>query len=235
MDKKIKFSILMVAVLVSLFLVSWTIEKLILIKSEIKKVEYSINVQGEGKITAIPNVAEINISVISEAKTNKITEFLKSNSIEEKDIKTINYDLSPKYQYEKGKTEVIGYVQSQTLLVKVRKFEKVGDVIKGAIEIGANQVGDLRFTIDDPVIYRAQAREKAILNAKEKAIQIAKSSGIKLGRVINVVEGYVSVPEPQRYYMEKAYGVGGGDLLPPSIEKGSQEIVVSVTVTFAVK
>lgn len=245
--KKIKFIlILIIGILIALFLISWTIEKIVVIKSELKKVDYTINVSGEGKVIAIPNVVEIDISVISEAKTpdkaaqdniekvNKITEFLNSKEIDEKDIKTINYNLNPKYQYEKGKTEVIGYIQSQSLLVKIRKFEKIGDIIKGAVEAGANQVGNLRFTIDDPEIYKIQAREKAILNAKEKANQIAKAAGIKLDKIINVVEGYVSIPEPQRYYMER-YELGGGDIPIPSIEKGSQEISVSVTVTFAVK
>lgn len=245
--KKIKFYLLLIiGVLFAIFLLSWTAQKIVLIKKEFKKVDYSIDIQGEGKVVAIPNVAEVDISVISEAKTpdkaaqdniekvNKIIVFLKSKNIDEKDIKTINYNLSPKYQYSKGKSEIIGYAQSQTLLVKIRKFEQVGAIVKGVVEAGANQIGDLRFTIDDPEIYKTQAREKAILNAKQKAKSLAEAAGIKLGKIIDIVEGSVYFPQPY-YLKEEAYGVGGGGIPAPSIERGSQEITVSVTVKFAVK
>ena len=71
----------------------------------------SFQVQGEGKVVAVPDVAEINFGVLTEGgkdlsklqkdnsdKVNSIIEFLKSNGIEAKDIKTSYYNISPRYQ-----------------------------------------------------------------------------------------------------------------------------------------
>lgn len=71
----------------------------------------SFQVQGEGKVVAVPDVAEISFGVLTEGgkdlsklqkdnsdKVNSIIEFLKSNGIEAKDIKTSYYNISPRYQ-----------------------------------------------------------------------------------------------------------------------------------------
>lgn len=71
----------------------------------------SFQVQGEGKVVAVPDVAEISFGVLTEGgkdlsklqkdnsgKVNGIIEFLKSNGIEAKDIKTSSYSISPRYQ-----------------------------------------------------------------------------------------------------------------------------------------
>ncbi len=72
----------------------------------------SFTVTGEGKVVVVPDVAQFTFSVISEGgndvtalqeqnteKSNKITDFLKKNGIDEKDIKTINYSVEPRQEY----------------------------------------------------------------------------------------------------------------------------------------
>ena len=70
----------------------------------------SVSVAGEGKIVAIPDVAQFSYSVINEGgkdiaklqkdntdKGNKIIALLKSNGVEAKDIRTTSYAISPRY------------------------------------------------------------------------------------------------------------------------------------------
>ena len=72
----------------------------------------SFSVSGEGKITAIPDVAQFTFSLITEGgkdiaslqqentqKANRAIALLKNSGVEDKDIKTAGYNLQPRYQY----------------------------------------------------------------------------------------------------------------------------------------
>lgn len=225
------------------------------IQNEIKKGRYigqdvehknSITISGEGKILAKPDIGVINLGVISEASTvaaaqkdntekmNKITKAIKDLGIEEKDLKTTNYTIYPKYQYISGKSNIISYEVNQSLEVKLREgdLEKIGSVLSQAAELGANQVGSLNFTFDDPEKLKAEARTKAIKNAKEKAEVLSKDLGVKLVRIIDFSES-ADVPQPP-YYAERALGIGGGGGTP-EIETGQNEITATVTITYEIQ
>lgn len=214
----------------------------------------SFSVSGSGKAVAIPDIAQFSFTVITEGgkqvgalqqentkKVNKAIEFVKSKSIDGKDIKTQSYNVQPRYQYfncprDGGACpppEIVGYTITQSVLVKVRDFAKVGDLLSGVVGQGANSVSDLSFTIDDPTMVQNEARAEAIGKAKTKAESLAKAGGFALGRLLSIEEGTVSQP-PMYYAMESAqYGKGGGGVAPsPSIEPGSQEMNMSVTLKY---
>ncbi len=202
-------------------------------------------VSAEGKEIVIPNIAELRIGLISEGKNlvevqkenterfNRVINFLKGQGINEKDIKTENYSINPKYRYDKV-TEIIGYTVSQTLIVKVRDLNKIGAILSGAVENGANNVSGPNFTVEDEKVYLDKAREKAIKEAREKAEMIAKTAGFRLGKIISINESsYTPIPI---YMKTLEMGAGGAEVMPmPSIEPGSQEIRITVTLTYEIK
>ncbi|MBI2452948.1 MAG: SIMPL domain-containing protein, partial [Parcubacteria group bacterium] len=165
---------------------------------------------------------------------------LKSQGVDEKDIKTQGYSIEPRYQYGvcryDGETcpppTIVGYTVSQTLEVKGRDFEKLGDMLSGVVERGANSVSGLSFTVDDPTTLEQQAREQAIEQAKEKAKTIAKSGGFRLGRLISMSEGSIYVPQYVDYGMG---GVGGVPAKGPSLEPGSQEVSIQVSLIYEIE
>lgn len=217
----------------------------------------SFSVSGEGKVVAVPDVAKFTFSVLTEGgkniaalqkenteKINKAISFLKEQKIEAKDIKTENYSLSPRYEYSTCPRDgglcpppsIIGYSISQTISVKVRDFEKVGDILAGVINNGANSVSELNFTIDDETVLQNKAREEAISKAKDKAKAIAETGGFSLGRLLAIEEGGYT---PQPIY---AYGLGGGNdfaeksaYSAPAIEPGSQDITITVTLRYEIR
>lgn len=204
----------------------------------------TFSVSAEGKEIIIPNIAEVRIGLISEGKDlvelqkensekfNKVINFLKSQGIEEKDIKTENYSITPKYRYDKV-TEIVGYTINQSLSVKIRDLKKVGEILNGVVQHGANNIYGLNFTIDDEKIYLDKAREKAIKEAKEKAEKIAKTAGFRLGKIVNITESSGYLP-PHSIFL-KEMGIGGESGIVPQIEPGSQEIKISVTITYEIK
>jgi hypothetical protein len=205
----------------------------------------SIIINGEGKIFAKPDIGQISLSVLTEAKTvagaqknnnekmNKVLGAIKEAGVEEKDIKTANYSIYPKYQYLSGKSIVIGYEVGQTLEVKIRDLDKFGAIIGEATENGANQVGSLSFTFDDPEGLKTEARQKAIENAREKAEALAGTLGVKLIRVIAFSESASQSPAIPYYSYKEAYGMGGGGS-DATIETGQNEIIANVSITYEI-
>ncbi|NCO15398.1 hypothetical protein AUJ30_01220 [Candidatus Wolfebacteria bacterium CG1_02_39_135] len=207
----------------------------------------TINVSAEGKVTVSPDIAKLSFSVVSEGanskllaennnkKMNAAIDFAKSQGIEEKDIKTTEYNLSPRYEYDEKtkKTFISGYTLTQTVLVKVRDLNKVAEVLGGLPALGINQISSISFDIDEPEKYLSEARNQAFDKVKEKAKAMAEKNGVKLGRVINFYE-YQSTP----YYQNvRALGMGGAEAVQPlpQIQPGSQEVTIQVSVTYEIK
>lgn len=217
----------------------------------------SISVRGEGEVLAKPDIGSFSFSVTAEgkdaaaaqndsaAKTNAILGFLKDSGVDEKDIKTENYYLNPKYRYETvacaanmycppSNPVIDGYEVTQTVMVKVRDLDKAGDLISGAGDKGATNISSLQFTIDDESALKAEAREKAIEDAKDKAKKLADKLGVKLVRVTGFYEeeGY---PMP--------YGMGGDVTMArsemkaatPQLPTGENNITSNVSITFEVE
>ena len=203
----------------------------------------TISFSGEGKVFAKPDVVEINLSVMNEEKTviaaqdkntkamNKIIGILKGNGVAEKDIKTSSYNIYPRYDWIEGKQKLAGYRVEQTVQVKIRDLEKVGKIIDEAVSAGANEVGQLRFAVDEPEQLKERARDLAIKDAREKSARVAGTLGVHLIRVVRFSETGTEPPIRPFYKMMEA-GVGGAE--SPQIEAGQQEIVSNVTIEWEI-
>lgn len=208
-------------------------------------------VNGSGTVYAKADIANIEVGLKTEAKktaaeatvenTNKMNSIiaeLKKIGIDEKDIKTTNYNLNPVYNYtnQKGQ-ELVGYEVSQNLTLKIRDLSKIGEVIAKTTEKGANQVGNINFTIDDEYNLKNQARELAIKKAQEKAKMIADQAGMKLGEVKGFYENADQNPATPMYANAKMeLSTGARDqVASPTIQSGQNEIKVDVTLTYELK
>jgi uncharacterized protein YggE len=214
------------------------------------------SVEGDAKMTLIPDIATFSVSVVSEGnrvpdvqkmnteKMNAVQAFLKESGVEKKDLQTTQYSLSPRYDYsvcdETGKCpapRISGYTLTQELTVKVRNTEKLGDMLSGVTDKGANTVSSVTFSVDDEKEARNAAREEAIAEARKKAKDMAKAGGFGVGRLISLYEDQGGSPQPM-------YGRGGGIAadsskasfaeVAPSIEPGTQDSTVRVTLTFEI-
>lgn len=210
------------------------------------------SVTGSGTVYAKADIANLNIGLNTGAKktaaeatkesTNKMNEIvaqLQALGVEEKDIKTTGYNLNPVYNYTNDRgQELVGYEVSQNLTLKIRDLAKIGDIIAKTTEKGANQIGNISFTIDDEYELRNQARELAIEKAKEKAALIAVQSGMELGAVKSVYENAVSQAPLAAYDYSNAKMVmesAGSGLASPTISSGQNEVKVEVTLVYEVK
>lgn len=212
-----------------------------------------ITVSAEGKAVVKPDIALIKIGVTSEGlkiekiikentdKVNAILKEIKDVGVAEKDLETVNYNLSPRYEWtDRGERISKGYALNQDIKIKIRDFEKIGIILEKSASSGANLIGDLTFTVDDQEAFRSIAVEAAIAKAKNKAKIIAEKSGLRLGRVVNMYEDYYSNPvayDSKMMSEDSFRGMGGAaESAPaPEILPGQQEATVRINLVYQVR
>jgi uncharacterized protein YggE len=207
--------------------------------------ERTIVVDADAKVTATPDIAETNIGMIAEGETveeaqarntevmNGLIEGLKALGIDEADIQTANYNIYPRYNYTESEGRVLdGYEVSQSVVVKIRDLDKANAVFALAGQSGANSVSGLEFIIDDREVYRTQARELALTKAAQKAKILANALGVEIVGIVSYDEFENGIAPPRAYALESDAGLGGAS---PSIESGTLEVFMNVSVTFEIR
>lgn len=196
---------------------------------------------GTGKVTAAPNTAQISIgitqtsSTVSDAqeklntKSKQVTEAIKKLGVDEKNIKTVNYSVSPNYDFAPGQ-KIAGYAANQTIEIKTEKIELANNIIDTATANGANVIGGVNFTFDDATKNKLenQARSEAVSEAKNKAESLAKAAGIRLGKVIDIQEATsANQPVPMLDSFKTAVGNTG-----TNVTTGENTIEITVTISY---
>jgi len=217
-------------------------------KIEMRGSPATISVNGEGKVTAVPDIAALSFGMQTGRQAtaqiameqlsksmNAVIEAVKMQGIETKDIQTESLSLYPAFDWKDGEQIPRGFEANQSLRVKVRDLEKIGSVLSAATAAGANQAGGVSFTIDDPERLQTEARDLAISDAKEKALALAEKLGVSLGALKGFNEGGMYGPTPmyEGAMMDRGMGGGGGSLIP--VPTGEQEVRMSVVLTYEVR
>ena len=219
-----------------------------------------ITLSGHGEVQAVPDIASIYFSVESSkatqnassdevnVKMGRILELLKTSGIEEKDIKTDNYNSYPKYSYPEpcpiyinettppcrtGESKIIGYTVSQSVTMKVRKVDDASKVFDGINKIGVMNMSGPNFTVDDEDGLKAEARKKAIDDARKKAEVLAKDLGVRLGRISNFSENGNYFP--MYYGKAEMMAADSATPAPSQIPKGENTITSDVTITYEIR
>ncbi|MEF3275475.1 MAG: SIMPL domain-containing protein [Chloroflexus sp.] len=201
-----------------------------------------IVVIGSGEVKVEPDIAMITIGVETRAPTTQ--EALAQNSaqaqamidrirqlgIEARDIQTTGLNIYPIYD-ESGQN-VTGYVVSNMVNVTVRNLTQAGDMIDQVVQVGANRLYGVNFTVSDMEAVLTQAREAAVTNARARAEQMARASGATLGRVLFITENFAASPIPMP--MTEAHRSAATGSAPP-IQPGQQTYSASVQVTFELR
>jgi uncharacterized protein YggE len=202
----------------------------------------SITVVGSGKVSARPDMAQVQVGVVTEApqaakalKDNneamaRLLSTLSGRGIDSKDVQTANFSVAP--QYKRGPhgeqlNEIVGYRVSNEARVKVRKLDALGQVLDEVVQQGANHVQGISFAVAEPTPLLDEARRKAMADAHRKAELYAKEAGVAVGQVLLIEEATPRLPVPR---MMEFAGAGGG--VP--IAEGEMDFGASITVTYAI-
>jgi uncharacterized protein YggE len=209
--------------------------------------EHTIYVEGTGKASATPDVATISFGAETRnedqataqnensTKTNALLSLVKAQGIAEEDIQTSDYSIWQDCVWDDDYNECTptDWVVSQSVTVKVRDTAKVAGLLSVLGQNGASNVYGPSFEVDDLSAAKAEARAAAIKDAEANAKQLAKELGVHLDGVIGYSE---YAPQPPYPYYDREYAAEGiGGSIAPEIEIGSQEVSLTVTVTYKLK
>lgn len=244
-----------VLLLVSLFFVFGTLSAYLFEKTRsitrMETANQTVTMSGEGIISAKPTIAVVQAGLETTAKTvqeavsvntekmNMFLSQLPSLGVQERDRKTISYSIQPKYEYPQNERGfpappvLVAYTVFNTVQLKVRNLEKVGEILGSVGTAGLNQVGSFSFNIDDPSVLKAEAMEAALSNAQEKVARFANMTGSRIGSIVSfyeVTEGFPPMPMPASMMNVK----GREAAMMPTVEAGEQEIKAVVNVTYRI-
>lgn len=221
-----------------------------------------LTVSGKGEVMAKPDIAQFTFTISEEAKTakeaqdkasvknNTAIDAVKSAGVDDKDIKTLSYDLSPKYEWQQtacpqsstgayipcsgGKSIIVGYTVTQTIEVKVRKIDDASALLTKITSAGASNISGINFVVDDQDKLTAQAKEKAIADAQAKAEALAKQLGVSLARIVSF-----SDDQGGPIYYAKSYAtadaMGVMSAPAPQLPTGENKITSNVSITYEIK
>lgn len=209
--------------------------------------ERSIRVQGEGRVTAVPDQAELQIQVsedaaqaetasaLAKSKMEKIFATLKASGIPDKDIQTMTYSVQPKMVYDKDGPKKDGYTVSNGIKVVVKKMDLAGKLLAAVIQDGANNVDGPNYTFSDPDKLKIEALKAAVQDAGDKASAMAQSAGVQLGPVYSVAQLSLNMPEPRPGGI-RALSMNVSDNVPQvPLAAGENEVVAQVEVVYSLK
>ena len=197
-----------------------------------------ISVSGTSEVRAAPDLATVRLGHNSRGQTArqaklandramaKILSAIRSEGVDRKDIQTVQYGLYGAQEGPPRAPRRVWYVRN-LVEVRVRKVATVADVMDAASAAGANQMGDVRFDVENLHTLRAKARIGAAKVAREKAEQLAKLMGVRLGRPVAIsdvaADSYWSPWNTRsRNVLQKTTQMPPSETMPDSAISGGQ-------------
>jgi uncharacterized protein YggE len=218
------------------------------LKIDLNNQQQGIWVNGEGKVTAVPDIAILSLGIeaqelsVAEAQAraneamDSVIKALKNAGIDEKDIQTQYFNIQKVTRWDNDRQEeiIVGYRVTNTVTAKVRKVDEAGSVIDAVASAGGDltRINSIGFTVDDPTPYYEQARVKAVDDAAAKANKLADTAGVKLGKPTYISENTYMPGPIYRDTAVKAEPVPAPVVTP--ISPGEMEITTTVQIAYAI-
>ena len=215
----------------------------------------TISFNGKGEVTAVSDIASLDLTLTKDAVTTKEAQkllndsiqktltYLKDKKIADKDIKSEYGGLTPKYSYNQvvcvsypcpqNDPKIVGYIATQSITVKIRDVDSASDIRTGLATLGITNINGPTFSIDNQDTLNDQARSLAIKDAKEKAKILAKELGVNLGGIVNFSEN--TGGNYPMYQAKDMMMTSTASEVAPVLPKGENKITTNVTITYEIR
>lgn len=116
---------------------------------------------------------------------------IEAQGVAEADIRTTAISLNPQYEWNGTTQRQIfrGYQVSSTVEIRLHELPRTGRVLDAVVTAGADEVGSISWSIEDPSTAQQQARDAAFAAARERALGFARAAGYTDVRLLEVSEG----------------------------------------------
>ncbi len=207
-----------------------------------------VTVSASGTVRLVPDKASVSFGVTTQESSaelaqsknseavQQVMDVLTGRGVEEKSIRTVNYNMYPQYDYsELGEQRIIGYVVYTTMCVEDQEIDDLGRLLSACVAAGINSVDNVSFFCSGYDEAYRQALREAVEASRDKAEILAAAAGKKLGEALSITEGWQDTSA--RYARSvNAYGAmkteAAMDMAAPSFQPGETEITANVTVSY---
>ncbi|MCK7459921.1 SIMPL domain-containing protein [Idiomarina aminovorans] len=203
--------------------------------------ERIVSTSGTGSVSAIPDQMSLTFWIeqrgnklssqktVVDETTKRLINDLNRKGVEDKDIRSYQLQISPRYQRnDDGKTEQNGFVVQREVQVTLSEPENYDSIIDLALTRGVTRVGRVKFEISHQQDLYEQALINAYQQAKAKAERLAASAGLKLSDTLSITEQ--SMSRPVMMQMAEVSSRSDKVSLP-----GQQTIEARVDVSFSIQ
>ncbi len=219
------------------------------------KPQGSIYVDASSNIDLQPDVVEFNVIV-----TTKDKHSLENASISNKEIstkvyhdlttmidkangdyiKTIDYSARPTYYYSNGKQIFDRFEVTNTITVHTKKITDVGMFIDKALSLGATNIGNIDFKLEDQNTYCNELLSVATQKAKTKAETVAQASGQKITGIkelrtschVNSFNNYPRYMNAKMTMAAGAYDSAVAESASTTVSGGTMKLYATVNAEF---
>ncbi len=206
----------------------------------------TVSVVGTGTAYGEPDMAifEAGVNVVSEdvaaanAAANEematILEALVGAGVAEHDIRTVGFNIWREERYSpEGQPTTPVFRVVNTVRVTVREVDRVGELLGLSIGAGANSIGSVQYTLEDPAQLENAARERAMRTLRDRAERLAGLAGVSLGEVLSISEtpDFYPMPPVPAFDMDES-AVRGADV---PVAAGQLSVTVTLQVTFGLE
>lgn len=160
----------------------------------------SISVNSNEKVTVVPDIAQVEYSVRTEAgdaaacqqknteAVSQVIELLKTLNVDEASIQTSDYYMNPVYNYSGNTPRVTGYEAVTTLTVSDLPIDGLDEILSQSVSNGINTIRSITYQASKYDESYQQALTTAVESAHRKAEALADAAGCQVGSVINIRE-----------------------------------------------
>ncbi len=204
-----------------------------------------ITVTSRETVRVAPDMAEITYAVTTQnkdaavcqaengEKLNQLVETLKELGVEESSIQTSNFDMNPRYDWDRNGA-IVGYEATTQVIVSDIELDQAGTVMTKSVEAGVNRIQSVSFLSSHYDESYQEALKLAVAQAQEKAQALADASGCTLGRPVHITE--YSANDHARYENQALRAVmkeeAAADM---AVMPGEIEVQASISVDYAIQ
>ena len=207
-------------------------------------VQRQISVTGEAQIQVPPSLAMITLGVTDEADQAvdamrtvsksmvAVIDRLHRAGLDPDDMQTQQISVSPNWSRagslsSSNERKITSFTASNTLQVRVRDLDSLGEILDQVLQAGANEFRGLQFGVADPAEVQNQIRGTAVKDAIRKAEQLAQAAEVTLGPVLSITDhGGGGGGRPMAMEMARSSAM--------PVEAGQLSFSHSVSVVFAI-
>jgi uncharacterized protein YggE len=126
-----------------------------------------------------------------------------------------------------------GYRATNSVRVRLSDMARLGDLMRRALDGGANRIDGVGFGLRDPEAAEAAMRGAAMKDARAQAEQLAQAAGVNLGRVVSIQSPATGTAPPMAFAAPAPMRAKRGGT-PVPLVAGTIETGAEVSATFAI-